>query len=220
MPVRTTLLERIGGSGTSRDYTEHVLKALAERGRGTWREVYGDIVRDDPDASPNAITNALSRLVRRRLVVVDAGGDEPVYEGRIVSGDNWRDARRSAPTARDIGEGSIQANVLKILNSRQGIARACMAYGLPNLDVVLQDRTVAARRLREQIRDTIREYEPRLDRESVRVRVRDDVDDPLVLSLEIKGNVMDGRVRRKVRIPVSLDPFGAVRASEGGRHGH
>lgn len=91
-------------------------------------------------------------------------GREQSFLDRVAAG---LDSGRGGPTTTEdllaLAE-SVRGNLLRLLNSRQGMSPAQPDYGLPALSDVPLEAVNAVGALRETIRTTIERYEPRLQR--------------------------------------------------------
>lgn len=57
---------------------------------------------------------------------------------------------------------SVLDNIQRILNSRQGALKHIPDYGIPDLSVIYKNLPASAHHLKQEIRDTLLKYEPRL----------------------------------------------------------
>ena len=65
---------------------------------------------------------------------------------------------------------SIRRNLERLLNSRQGMAKACPDYGLPDTVELISQLPEGQWEIEKAIQTTIEKYEPRLRKKSVRVQ--------------------------------------------------
>ncbi|MCA8956195.1 MAG: type VI secretion system baseplate subunit TssE [Planctomycetes bacterium] len=122
-------------------------------------------------------------------------------------------ANAGGPPAATLAE-SIRASLQRVLESRRGMARAALDYGMPELDRVVDRRTHLIQELCREIAATIERAEPRLER-GVTVRAAEgETQSPVVLELLI--NAVVGGPRRadgdppRIRMAARIGPEGSV----------
>jgi type VI secretion system protein len=96
----------------------------------------------------------------------------------------------------------------QLLNSRQGLAPACMDYGMPDLCDLVYSFPQAAGDLRKAIKASLEKYEPRLRR--IVVTQVENVEEPLTLRYEIKGELATEEGRAPIWIQTTIDEFGGI----------
>jgi type VI secretion system protein len=102
---------------------------------------------------------------------------------------------------------SVLRNLGRMLNARQGHARAQPDLGTPPPNELVQDYPASIPRLQQAIAESIRRYEPRL----VGVRVTWlDKGDPLTIHFQIHAALNDGS-RTPMQFSTAFDPSGRVR---------
>lgn len=94
-----------------------------------------------------------------------------------------------------------------LLNSRQGIAPACMDYGMPDLCDLVYSFPQAGGDLRKAIKAGIEKFEPRLRKVVVN---QSDSDEPLTLRYEIRGELATEEGKTSIWIHTQIDEFGNI----------
>jgi type VI secretion system protein len=95
---------------------------------------------------------------------------------RMAASTADRTQSRYAPTAQeDLGAlvESVRRQLVRLLNSRQGMSEAAPDYGLPALADLMAGRDDYIQMVQEAIRTTIETYEPRLRRVRVTHRAEE-----------------------------------------------
>lgn len=103
---------------------------------------------------------------------------------------------------------AVIAHLRQMLNSRQGIAPACMDYGMPDLCDLVYTFPQAASDLRKAIKAGLEKYEPRLRR--VVVSQVESAEEPLTLRFEIRGELATDEGRTPIWIQTRIDEFGSM----------
>jgi type VI secretion system protein len=101
----------------------------------------------------------------------------------------------------------IVGNLQALLNTRLGDAVSAEGFGVVDLVDIIHDFPAAAQIMQRSIRATIARYEPRLRNVSVRTVPSED---PLVLTFEISGRLIDDRRRGVVRLRSEMTHGGRV----------
>lgn len=116
-------------------------------------------------------------------------------------------ARSTRENPRLVTEAVLQ-HVRRLLNTRQGLAAACLDYGMPDLCDLVYSFPQAAGDLRKAIKAGLEKYEPRLRK--VVVTPVDNVEEPLTLRYEIRAEIVTEEGRTPVWIQTTVDEFGGV----------
>lgn len=112
---------------------------------------------------------------------------------------------------RPIGElESIIQNLNSLLNTRLGDSISARDFGLADLSDIIHNLPDATQELQRRIRETIKEFEPRL--RSVTVRMTDN-SDPFNLCFEISARLTGNQGRGMVRLRTDIHPEGRVHVS-------
>lgn len=124
-----------------------------------------------------------------------------------------RDPAAERSTQVDVGQlaDSVMLNLRQMLNSRQGLARTVLDYGLPDLTDVVHSFPEAIDICKRSIRQSIEKYEPRLI--SVAVDHVPDPDDIFHLRFEIRGKLKTDREALPVAFYTTLDASGHAQVS-------
>src|SRR6185503_3369316 len=94
-----------------------------------------------------------------------------------------------------------------LLNSRQGIAPACMDYGMPDLCDLVYSFPQAGGDLRKAIKAGIEKFEPRLRKVVVS---QSESEEPLTLRYEIRGELATEEGKTPIWIHTQIDEFGNI----------
>lgn len=97
---------------------------------------------------------------------------------------------------------SIHNHLRDLLNTHAGNAMIANDYGLPDFNDVLAENANLLREIRENIKDAIEQYEPRLKDVSVKSLSRPD--DPLQLCFAVSGQVNHNGKDLPLSIDVSV----------------
>lgn len=116
-------------------------------------------------------------------------------------------ARSTRENPRLVTE-AVLAHVRQLLNSRQGLAPACLDYGMPDLCDLVYSFPQASGDLRKAIKSGIEKYEPRLRR--VIVTQADSADEPLTLRYEIRADLITEEGKTPIWIQTKVDEFGGI----------
>jgi type VI secretion system protein len=116
-------------------------------------------------------------------------------------------ARTTRENPRLLSE-AVLAHLRQMLNTRQGIAPACLDYGMPDLCDLVYTFPQAASDLRKAIKSAIEKYEPRLRR--VVVSQVESAEEPLTLRFEIRGELATEEGRNSIWIQTMIDEFGGI----------
>lgn len=103
---------------------------------------------------------------------------------------------------------SITANLVSILNTREGDSPAASDFGLTDLSDLLHNFPDATQFVVRSIRDTIMKYEPRL--KNVRVRAVESAD-PLKMAYEITARIENDNRRGILRLRTEIGPSGQAK---------
>lgn len=103
---------------------------------------------------------------------------------------------------------AVLAHVRQLLNSRQGLAPACIDYGMPDLCDMVYSFPAAAGDLRKAIKASLEKYEPRLRK--VIVSQADSSEEPLTLRYEIKAELATEEGKTPIWIQTRIDEFGNI----------
>jgi type VI secretion system protein len=103
---------------------------------------------------------------------------------------------------------AVLAHLRQLLNSRQGLAPACMDYGMPDLCDLVYTFPQAASDLRKAIKASLEKYEPRLRR--VVVSQAENTEEPLTLRFEIRAELATEEGRTPIWIQTRIDEFGGI----------
>lgn len=109
----------------------------------------------------------------------------------------------------DSGIDGIIAHLDTLLNTRQGECECRPEFGIPDFSDIVHGFPGSVAMLERAIRDTILEFEPRI--ESVTVRLVEDKD-PLVLPFEIHARLARDR-NTTLRLKTRMGPGGIVSVS-------
>ena len=102
---------------------------------------------------------------------------------------------------------SVLEHLRSLLNSRQGIAPACMDYGMPDLCDLVYSFPQAGGDLRKAIKSGIEKFEPRLRRVVV---TQSESEEPLTLRYEIRGEIVTEEGKTPIWIQTQIDEFGNI----------
>jgi type VI secretion system protein len=116
-------------------------------------------------------------------------------------------ARTTRENPRLVTE-AVLAHLRQLLNSRQGLAPACMDYGMPDLCDLVYTFPQAASDLRKAIKASLEKYEPRLRR--VVVSQAENTEEPLTLRFEIRAELATEEGRTPIWIQTRIDEFGGI----------
>lgn len=121
--------------------------------------------------------------------------------------------RYQATTDEDLAAlaDSVRRNLVRILNSRHGMAEAAPDYGLPALSDMIIGVGDHVRRVQEAIRHTINRYEPRL--RGVRVTHLEDEGGAQKLVFRIEGMLVSRSGDQRVWYETAIDPTGKMNVS-------
>lgn len=103
---------------------------------------------------------------------------------------------------------AVLEHVRQLLNSRQGLAPACMDYGMPDLCDLVYSFPQAAGDLRKAIKASLEKYEPRLRR--VIVNQAESAEEPLTLRYEIRAELVTEEGKTPIWIQTKIDEFGGI----------
>ncbi len=107
---------------------------------------------------------------------------------------------------------SVLKNLQRILNTRRGNVETVPDLGIPDFTEIVHTMPESIMQFQQAIKQTIRLYEPRLER--VRVRYIPVEDDPLALHFEIIAQLPKGKRRQAVTIHTEVTSEGVVRVRE------
>lgn len=112
----------------------------------------------------------------------------------VLDGEAASLTRRATPGAPLSESGlseSIARNLRRLFNTRQGTVFHLPDYGLPDPSTILRDAPDSVEVLRDALRETVRRYEPRLDRVHVQVQALDPY--RMELGFSVSGEIAPGR---------------------------
>jgi type VI secretion system protein len=103
---------------------------------------------------------------------------------------------------------SVLQHLRKMLNVHQGSVPTLPLYGMPDFNDMASRFPEAIQELKQVLKTTIEQYEPRLKR--VRIDHLPDTADPLHLRFEITAQLMTGRGNTAIGFETALDTSGRV----------
>jgi len=103
---------------------------------------------------------------------------------------------------------SVQANLVRILNTREGDAQTRPNYGMPPPNEIVHAFSGAVARMTKKIRQSIEDFEPRLaDIEIVHL---ESPDDPLTLKFQIQAKLIASSSGSWISFVLRFDPSGRI----------
>jgi type VI secretion system protein len=103
---------------------------------------------------------------------------------------------------------SVQEHLQRILNTRQGNVPIADDYGIPDITDLMTGYPESLRTIEKILRNTIQQYEPRL--QAVRINFIDQTDDRLTLSFQISARLNMKDNRNPVTFESVLDSGGYI----------
>lgn len=103
---------------------------------------------------------------------------------------------------------SVQANLARILNAREGHAPAQMDYGVPCPSDVVHDYPHSIGVMQRRIKDSLEKYEPRL--KDIEVIHIENENGGLVLRYQVQGRLATSETESWITFLTQMDPSGRI----------
>ncbi|MCA8925078.1 MAG: type VI secretion system baseplate subunit TssE [Planctomycetes bacterium] len=103
---------------------------------------------------------------------------------------------------------SVQANLVRVLNTREGDALIQPTFGMPPPNEIVHAFSGAVARMTKKIRSSIEDFEPRLS--DVEIVHLESPDDPLTLKFQVQARLTASSSGSWVSFMLRFDPSGRI----------